>query len=480
LAESYDVAVLGGGTAGCVLAARLSEEPSRSVCLVEAGPDYGPRTDGRWPEDILDPRALAFSHDWGVRGEDRRSLGARIMGGCSSHNACMVMQGTPADYDEWGPEWNWTAFAPYLERAAQVLGTKASNTLDPGPFHQAFLEAALARGHAPLDRAGVLGPGAGVGPFPANVEVGIRRNTAFSYLDEARGRPNLTIRARTLVNRVRLVGSKATGALLADGSVLEAKTTVVAAGAYFSPAILMRSGIGPVAELRRHGIGPELDLPVGERLLDHCGTGLGFGGSTRLIEAMSEHEQAHGPLFEPHCILKAASSVCEEGTFDLHLMSWISPVATPDRYEPTMAAFLMKPRSMGRLRLDSSDPTALPAVERGFLTDEHDLVPLLEGIALGRELARTQPLAGLIGPELRPGGQQLEEYLRATVRNYFHPAGTCPIGTVVDARCAVLATEGRFVADASVMPTIPRANTNLTVVAIAERVADLLDSAPAA
>ncbi len=291
----------------------------------------------------------------------------------------------------------------------------------------------------------------------------------------ARG-SNLTIHAETLVDRVRLQGSSALGVQLADGRVLEAATVVVAAGAYFSPAILMRSGIGPAGELRRHGIPVVLDLPVGERLLDHHGTGLGFEGSTRLDEAASAHEREHGPLFEPHALVKAASSVCDAGTYDLHLLSWIGPAGDPHRYEPTMATFLMKPRSTGRLRLTSSDPAALPAVERGFLNDERDLVPLLEAVELGRQLARMPPLAELLGTELRPGERQTEEYVRATMRNYFHPAGTCPIGPVVDARCAVNGMEGLFVADASVMPTIPRANTNLTVIAIAERVADLLSS----
>jgi choline dehydrogenase len=423
---------------------------------------------------MLDPRALPFSHDWGVGGEDERSLGARIIGGCSSHNACMVVRGIPADYDEWGPDWSSAAFGPYLDRAAEAMGTKERNTREPGPFHEAFLEAAKAAGHTPLDRGGMLGPTPGVGPFPANVEAEVRWNTAFSHLDEARERPNLTIWAESLVDRLLVQGSRATGIRLADGTTFEAETIVFAAGAYFSPAIQMRSGIGPAGELQRHGIAVALDLPVGETLLDHYGTGLGFAASAELDEATAAHERAHGPMFEPHAVLKAASSVCAAGTFDLHFLSWISHAGGPHRYEASFAVFLMKPRSSGRLRLASSDPAALPLVERGFFRDERDLIPLLEGIELGRRIARTPPLAGLLGHELRPGEREPAEYLRATARNYFHPAGTCPIGSVVDSRCAVYGLEGLYVADASVMPTIPRANTNLTVVAIGERVADLL------
>ena len=147
----YDVVVVGAGTAGCVLAARLSEDPERTVCLVEAGPDYGLHAEGRWPADILDPRALAFRHDWGVGGEDNRSLGARIVGGSSAHNACMVIWGAPSDYDEWGDEWSFASFAPYLERATAQMCTTGANTDRPAPPHDAFLEAAQ-RCRAPAAR----------------------------------------------------------------------------------------------------------------------------------------------------------------------------------------------------------------------------------------------------------------------------------------------------------------------------------------
>src|SRR5262249_17528419 len=117
----HDVVVIGGGTAGCVIASRLSEDLGRTVCLIEAGPDYGPMGGGGWPADLLDPRGLTFTHDWGTGGEDVRSLGARVIGGCSTHNACLAVAGTPEDYDEWGDTWKWELFAPYLERAGAML-----------------------------------------------------------------------------------------------------------------------------------------------------------------------------------------------------------------------------------------------------------------------------------------------------------------------------------------------------------------------
>ena len=165
----YDVVVVGAGTAGCVLAARLSEDPERTVCLLEAGPDYGPLAEGRWPADILDPRALAFSHDWGVGGEDNRSLGSRIVGGSSAHNACMVIWGAPSDYDEWGDEWSFASFAPYLERATAQMCTTGANTDRPAPPHDAFLEAAQLAGLPLLDAPNDPAQPVGVARLPVNV-----------------------------------------------------------------------------------------------------------------------------------------------------------------------------------------------------------------------------------------------------------------------------------------------------------------------
>jgi len=186
----FDVLVVGGGTAGCVLAARLSESPERRVCLLEAGPDYGPLRDGRWPPEILDPRALAVTHDWGPGGEDQRSLGARILGGSSAHNACMIIVGSPADYDEWGPGWSVADLVPHLDRARAQLGTARANTDRPVSFHGAFVQAAHAVGLPLLDDPNDPARPVGVAPFPANVVDGLRWNASFAYLDPARSRPN--------------------------------------------------------------------------------------------------------------------------------------------------------------------------------------------------------------------------------------------------------------------------------------------------
>jgi choline dehydrogenase len=471
---TFDVAVVGGGTAGCVLAARLTEDGERRVCLVEAGPDYGHRSQARWPGDLLDPRSFTFTHDWGTGGEDERSLGARVIGGCSVHNACMALSGTAADYDEWGEEWSYERFAPHLDRARGMLRVATANTPDPAPFHAAFLEAAGELGLPFLEDPDDLAHPTGVARLPANVVDGLRWSTPLAYLDEARSRPNLTVVAETLVDRVEFAGTRAVAAITAAGERIAADTVVLAAGAYFTPAILLRSGIGPEQELARHGI-PVVDaLPVGEVLLDHHGTGIRWSRTDALDRATAGHVARTGPLFMPHAFVKAAGSVCPPNAWDLHVVSWTNPAEHGNGFEASMGVFHMKPSSAGRVRLRSHDPSDLPLVERGFLRDPNDLKTVVEGLAFARALAAETPLARLLGEERDPGAEELAAYATRTMRNYFHPAGTCGIGRVVDTQGRVRGVEALVVVDASVMPTIPRANTNLTTVAIAERLAETI------
>jgi choline dehydrogenase len=381
-----------------------------------------------------------------------------------------MLRGSPADYDEWGEEWGYERLQPFLERAGETLRTAPRNTDSPVPFHLAFVEAAHAVGFELLDDPDDPDHPVGIGSFPANVVDGRRWNSAFAYLDAARDRPNLTIVDQTRVDRVLLEGKRAMGVVAAHGRRFEAETVVLAAGAYFSPAILCRSGVGPEPDLRALGIDVVEALPVGERLLDHCGSGIGWEPTEALHEETARHELEHD-LYQAHVVLKGASGSCTPGSWDLHFLSWIDRAAEPGRYEVSTGFFHMKPLSTGRVRLRSTDPAQQPLIERGFLARDEDLSTLLDAIEIGRSLAATEPLARFVTAELRPGPIDPERYLRETIRNYFHPAGTCPLHEVVDTDCRVLGLENLLVGDASVMPTIPRANTNLTTAAIAERVA---------
>jgi choline dehydrogenase len=439
---TVDVLVLGGGTAGCVLAARLSEDPGRRVCLVEAGPDYGPFSGGGWPADILDASWLAFSHSWETDREDRSQLRARILGGCSAHNACVVLEGSAEDYDEWGPEWEYCAVEPYLDRARETLRTRLMETDELTPWHRAFADAA----------------GDDAILHPVNAVDGVRWNTAFAYLDPARDRPNLTILADTLVDRVLLEGDRAIGAATSAGE-LRAATTVLAAGAYGSPGILLRSGIGP-----------ERGLPVGEGLLDHVGVGAAWHATDRLVEETRRFEDEGGTLAMAQVTLRLRSSSCPDDTWDLFGFPAID--RTESGYEISAAMFAMKPRSRGRVTLNGPDPRAPLAVDHGFLADERDAQVLTEGFEQLRALVADPAVRPYAGDELRPGASiAAAAHVRSAARGFFHPTGTCAMGAVVDAHGRVLGVDGLVVADASILPTIPRVNTNLTVAAVAERLA---------
>lgn len=423
----FDVLVLGGGAAGCVLAARLSEDADRNVCLVEAGPDYGPFGADRWPAEMLDARNIPSTHDWELATDERGTARAKIIGGCSAHNACLVVRGTDGDYDEWGDSWSAAELRPYLDRAEAELQTQPAVSDNAPPWHAATIEAARSLG---LE----------AGPYRANAVDGVRWNAAFAYLDVARPRSNLTVRGQSHVDRLLVRGGRVLGAVLADGQELRAKVVVVACGTYGSPAVLLRSGIGP---------GLRVDLPVGENLIDHAGVNVEW--EPRVDIAPPDGQASYGMIVpEP----------------DLQLVPWASQ---PDSC--ALLAFLMKPRSTGRVTLQSDDPLAPPLIAHAHLADERDVAPIVRAVELARQVAATEPVTSVVARETLPGELDVEQYVRANVRGYYHPVGTCAIGSVVDERLRVPGLENLYVADASVMPTIPRANTHLTALAIAERAA---------
>jgi choline dehydrogenase len=495
-----DTLILGGGTSGAVVAARIAEATGESVLVAEAGPDYGARSEGRWPADLVDASALAASHDWGYSSAttyaDRAVpfQRARVIGGCSSHNGCAAIWGHRLDYDAWaatGNEgWSTDDLLPYFAEATARMRVHHPLDHEATPFQQACLDAASMIGIPRAKNLNDLDDPIGMALSPVNIVNGQRWNSAFAYLDPLRDRPNLTIVGNHLADRLLFEGSKVVGARLIgpNGPIeVRATRTIVCGGAYGSPAILLRSGIGDPAELATVGIRPRHALPgVGKNLHDHPSASLEFAGSEALRTMMSEHGKSNWSP-EEQAIAKLRSSRCEDDAFDLHLYPVGGPYTpAPSGWRFAFPVACMTPRSRGELRLTGTDPEAALAIDHQYLgdLDSHDVAVLVDGIKIAKEITRQGPLAALLGEELAPfagvGKSDLEARVRAVVEHYYHPVGTCKMGpasdsdTVVDNSGAVHGLEGVYVADCSIMPVVPRANTNIPAIVVGERIASFL------
>ncbi|MFF9087804.1 GMC family oxidoreductase [Streptomyces sp. NPDC014991] len=487
--SGYDVVILGGGVAGCVLAARLTEDAGRSVCLVEAGPDYGPRQQ-EWPEKILNARALPRDDVW-ERHTAFYRIRARVLGGSSCINGAWNTWGSHADHAEWthagGERWSAGALEPYRLRAVERMGLRTVPDNELSAWTSAALEAARELGHREVDM-GVPGrPGYGR-PLLNSVD-GLRRNAALAYLDPAtRSRPGLTILAGALVDRLSVRAGRVVGVhAVLDGEqvTLEADTYVLASGTFGSPTVLLRSGIGPAAHLEEIGIRCEVDLPgVGANLSDQPGVFVPLVPTGALNRALAAKESA-GELYVSRMLVRAASEYCPDGAWDLHLLPTAGPplfgTLPPGQYEAGVSAFLMKPVSRGYVRLRSADPLEPPEIDPAFLTDPagRDIAVVRAGLEKARELAAgMKPLAD--PSEATPVQALSDAGLRDRVGTYWHPVGTCAMGpvqdpwSVVDGQGAVHGAAGLRVADASILPTVPAANTQLPVLAVAEMLADTL------
>lgn len=459
-AERYDVVIVGSGSSGGVLAARLSEDEGRTVCLLEAGPDF-PQEAAVTPSFYAGGGYFGFSpvweHDWGFVSEPlpwgRRIQIPRgkLMGGSSMTNGTLCVRGAPFDFARWeqlgATGWGWDDVRPYYEAVEREIPLKTYPRRGWQPVQEAFAGALEDRGYrwhddmnGPEAWHGVVGPG----PFNRHNEQ--RYGTLPTYIRRARGRPNLTLRADTLADRVLLRGSRAVGVrAIGPGGLLdiEADLVVLAAGALGSPGILLRSGIGPAGELHALGIEPVLDLPVGKGLLDHHCCGFAF----------------EAPALADVC--SPNSSVIARDPDD----GWLAVAFTGEEGSTCSLYFVMTDDpGLGEVTLTSGEPTAAPRIRLHY-----DLTGYAPCWELVHELLADRRFAGA-----RLIDTDLDETVRAGVTTGHHAAGTCGIGRVVGPDLRVLGADGLLVADASVFPAHVSNNPNHTCYMIGERAAALV------
>jgi len=498
--DDIDVLICGGGTAGAALAGIIARDTDQRVVVLEAGPDYGRLSDNRWPADLLDARRIPDTHQWGYSGSTHRAHThatrfehARVIGGCSAHNGCVALLGHRRDYDAWAElgnvGWDWESVAPAFERARAGLRVRQVPAAEVTPYHAAFIEAAIAAGVPLSSDMNDPDEDTGVAASPVNISDGVRWNTALGYLDPVRDRPNLTVVGDALVDRVEIDNGRAIAVhAIVNGQPVHiaARRIVLSGGAYGSPAILLRSGVGPANELHDLGIAVTHDLPgVGKSLADHPAVNFRYRASPQLDDAMDAF-RASSWTPDEQSLAKVRSSRCREA-FDLHLYAVAGWRMDNGSLEYAVAVSSVYPRSLGQLTLTSADPAAPPRIEHNYLSDldGDDIDVLLDGAELTRSIMAKPIRDGLLEEETWPGKNvqtraQLRQWIEQTVGIYYHPASSCRMGpaadpnAVVDASGKVHGVEGLYVCDASIFPTLMRANTNLPTVMLAEHLATVI------
>ena len=485
--DEIDIAIVGAGAAGCVVARRLAES-GRSVLLLEAGPLVRPESG----DPLRDGWVLPRPPDWGFQSEPD-TAGAtqplrrgRLTGG-TSWLTRFAVRGAASDFDGWAaagnPGWAFEDVLPAfrrLETDAEFGDRPWHGSDGPLPItrypdlarsaiHEAAIEAFGAVGFAPVEDHNA--PGAvGVGPMPMNGSGGERVTTFDAWLPAGWDSPTLSIRPDTVVARVLVEGGRAVGVELADGSAIRAALVILSAGTYGSPPILLRSGLGPSADLRVLGITPIVDLQgVGANLTDHVGVDLPSGW---------EGEAPSGPLLHSLATFRSSLAASDDSP---DLLFWASdPVAADPAFY--LDPILMRPRSRGSVSLRSADPADPPRIELPGLGDPSDVDRLAEGYRLGLELANRPEIRRLTRAAAPPAPTDDEALRRSVVENAYsipHVVGTCAMGpspdagSVVDARGRVHGVEGLVIADASIIPEPPSGFPHVVTIMIAERIAEL-------
>ncbi len=517
----YDYIIVGAGSAGCVLANRLSEDPKTTLLVLEAGGTDRAR-EIRIP--VAFSKLFKSAFDWAYETEEQAHLHNRrlywprgkVLGGSSSINAMVYIRGSRQDYDHWtslgNPGWGFSDVLPYFKKSEDqerdatayhgVGGPlRVEDLREVNPLSRAFVEACVEIG-LPRNADFNGREQDGVGFYQVTQKRGRRHSAADAYLRPAMRRPNLVVHVHAHATRMLFEGRRVTGVeYLRDGKAQQARAqrgVILCGGTVNSPQLLMLSGLGPAAQLQSLGIPVVMDLPgVGQNLQDHlivalacrCTQAVGLEGAETLSNSMKYIFLRKGPL---------TSNVAEAGGFirtrrelpaaDLQIvfgpLYYLNHGLTrPKGYGLSIGPTLIRPESRGTIRLRSSNPLEPPAIQPNYLSIEADLQVLIEGIKLARRISRAKAFRAFCGQEACPGPQvksdeAIAEYIRQSCETLYHPVGTCKMGkdalSVVNARLQVHGLDGLRVVDASIMPSIVGGNTNAPTIMIAEKAADLI------
>jgi len=514
----YDYVIVGAGSAGCVLANRLSEDPDTSVCLIEAGP---PDSEEGLHIPVAFSQLYKTPFDWDFATEPEPALDGRnvylprgrVLGGSSSLNAMIYIRGNRRDYDEWrdlgNPGWGWDDVLPYFKRAEDnergasefhgaggPLSVADSHSMHP--LSDAFVDAAAATGLQKVDDFNT-GEQDGVGRYQVTQRDGRRCSAAVAYLHPAAARGNVDVLTDARVYRILFEGERAVGVeYMRHGRLEEIRAereVILAAGSYHTPQLLMLSGVGPADQLSPLGIEPRHELPVGQNLQDHvmlnfvCLTDKGSLISSITPGAMEQYEtEGRGPVtsnggeggafVRTRDGLEAPDVQFHIGCLLLH--EEFLGVPFDDAY--TFGPAVVKPTSRGRVTLRSPLPHARPRIVHNYLTTDEDRASMIAGVRLNFEISGTAALrewrrADFLVPKSDSEGD-IMDFVERRAHTLYHPVGSCAMGSVVDEELRVIGLEGLRVVDASVMPTIPRGNTNAPTIMVAEKASDMIRARP--